>query len=126
MARAIDLVTIDELYAAGADIILHPPSIVADEALTELQKIELRGAAWQLMTYLKSLDPGRKIGIIVHDNPDPDAIAGGSGPEGHGRIGRQGRRNRLFRPHRPPGDAGVHQPAERALAPDHHGRAAGV
>jgi nanoRNase/pAp phosphatase (c-di-AMP/oligoRNAs hydrolase) len=77
MARAIDLVTIDELYAAGADIILHPPSIVADEALTELQKIELRGAAWQLMTYLKSLDPGRKIGIIVHDNPDPDAIAGG-------------------------------------------------
>jgi nanoRNase/pAp phosphatase (c-di-AMP/oligoRNAs hydrolase) len=76
MARAIDLVTVDELYAAGADIILHPPTIVADEALTELQKIELRGAAWQLMTYLKSLDPSRRIGIIVHDNPDPDAIAG--------------------------------------------------
>jgi nanoRNase/pAp phosphatase (c-di-AMP/oligoRNAs hydrolase) len=76
MVRAIDLVTVDELYAAGADIILHPPSIVADEALTELQKIELRGAAWQLMTYLKSLDPVKRIGIIVHDNPDPDAIAG--------------------------------------------------
>ena len=74
MVRAIDLVTVDELYAAGADIILHPPSIVADEALTELQKIELRGAAWQLMTYLKSLEPSRRIGIVIHDNPDPDAI----------------------------------------------------
>ncbi|HUL62768.1 MAG TPA: DHH family phosphoesterase [Methanocella sp.] len=76
MVRAIDLLTVDELYAAGADFILHPPTIVADEALTELQKIELRGAAWQLMTYLKSLDPARRIGIIVHDNPDPDAIGG--------------------------------------------------
>ncbi len=76
MVRAIDLLTVDELYAAGADIILHPPTIVADEALTELQKIELRGAAWQLMTYLKSLDPARRIGIVVHDNPDPDAIGG--------------------------------------------------
>lgn len=75
MVRAIDLITTDELYAAGADIILHPPSIVADKALSELQKIEIRGAAWQLMTYLKSLDPARKIGIIVHDNPDPDSIA---------------------------------------------------
>jgi nanoRNase/pAp phosphatase (c-di-AMP/oligoRNAs hydrolase) len=76
MVRATDLLTIDELYAAGADFILHPPTIVADEALTELQKIELRGAAWQLMTYLKSLDSSRRIGIIVHDNPDPDAIGG--------------------------------------------------
>ncbi len=76
MVRAIDLLTVDELYAAGADIILHPPSIVADSALTELQKIEIRGAAWQLMTYLKSLDPARQIGIIVHDNPDPDSIGG--------------------------------------------------
>jgi nanoRNase/pAp phosphatase (c-di-AMP/oligoRNAs hydrolase) len=76
MVRATDLLTIDELYAAGADFILHPPTIVADEALTELQKIELRGAAWQLMTYLKSLDSSRRIGIVVHDNPDPDAIGG--------------------------------------------------
>ncbi len=75
MVRAIDLLTVDELYAAGADIILHPPTIVADMALTELQKIELRGAAWQLMTYLRSLDPARRIGVLVHDNPDPDAIA---------------------------------------------------
>jgi len=75
MVRAIDLVTVDELYAAGADILLHPPSIVADTALTELQKIELRGAAWQLMTYLKSLSPSSRIGIVIHDNPDPDAIA---------------------------------------------------
>jgi len=75
MVRAIDTITVDELYSSGADIILHPPTIVADEALTELQKIELRGAAWQLMTYLKSLDPARKIGIVIHDNPDPDAIA---------------------------------------------------
>lgn len=77
MVRAIDLVTVEELYAAGADIILHPPSIVADTALTELQKIELRGAAWQLMTYLKSLGPSSRIGVIVHDNPDPDAIGSG-------------------------------------------------
>ena len=75
MLRAIDLVTVDELYNAGADIILHPPSIVADMALNELQKLELRGAAWQLMTYLKSLDEAQKIGIVVHDNPDPDSFA---------------------------------------------------
>ncbi len=43
MARAIDMLTIDELYAAGADIVLHPPTIVADEALNELQKMELEG-----------------------------------------------------------------------------------
>lgn len=90
MARAIDLVTVDELYAAGADIILHPPTIVADEALTELQKIELHGAAWQLMTYLKSLDPARRIGIIVHDNPDPDGIAGAMAlKDMAGSVGKQ-------------------------------------
>ncbi len=75
MARAVDLLTIDELYRAGADIVLHPPTIVADEALNELQKMELRGAAWQLMSYIRSLEPDRRIGIVVHDNPDSDAFA---------------------------------------------------
>jgi nanoRNase/pAp phosphatase (c-di-AMP/oligoRNAs hydrolase) len=75
MARAIDMLTIDELYRAGADVVLHPPSIVADEAIRELQKMELRGAAWQLMNYLKSLDVSQRIGIVVHDNPDSDAFA---------------------------------------------------
>ena len=75
MARAIDLLTVDELYAAGADVVLHPPTIVAGTALSELQRAEMRGAAWQLMSYLKSLDPSQRIGIVVHDNPDPDAFA---------------------------------------------------
>jgi len=75
MARAVDMLNIDELYKAGADVVLHPPTIVADEALNELQKMELRGAAWQLMNYLKSLDPSQRIGIVVHDNPDSDAFA---------------------------------------------------
>lgn len=74
MARAVDLLTIDELYRAGADIVLHPPTIVANEALDELQKIELRGAAWQLMSYLKTIQA--PIGIVVHDNPDSDSFAG--------------------------------------------------
>ncbi len=73
MARAVDLLTIDELYRAGADIVLHPPTIVASEALGELQKMELRGAAWQLMNYLKTVKG--PIGIVVHDNPDSDAFA---------------------------------------------------
>ncbi|WP_081476786.1 DHH family phosphoesterase [Methanocella conradii] len=75
MARALDVLTIDELYRAGADVVLHPPTIVAEEALGELQKMELRGAAWQLMSYLKSLDPSQRMAIIVHDNPDSDAFA---------------------------------------------------
>ncbi len=73
MSRAVDLLTIDELYKAGADIVLHPPTIVANEALDELQKMELRGAAWQLMSYLKTIDG--PIGIVVHDNPDSDSFA---------------------------------------------------
>lgn len=73
MARAIDLLTIDDLYHEGADIVLHPPTIVANEALDELQKMELRGAAWQLMSYLKTVQG--PIGIVVHDNPDSDAFA---------------------------------------------------
>lgn len=77
MVRAVDLITLDDLYAAGADIVLHPPSLVADFALTEMQKIEIRGAAWQLMTYIKTIDAKKKIGIVIHDNPDPDAIASG-------------------------------------------------
>jgi len=75
MARAVDLLTIDDLYHAGADVVLHPPTIVADEAIEELQKMELRGAAWQLMTYLKAIDPSQRMGIVVHDNPDSDAFA---------------------------------------------------
>jgi nanoRNase/pAp phosphatase (c-di-AMP/oligoRNAs hydrolase) len=75
MARAIDMLTIDELYRAGADIVLHPPTIVANEALNELQKMELRGAAWQLMSYIKSLDHDSRIAIVVHDNPDSDSFA---------------------------------------------------
>jgi nanoRNase/pAp phosphatase (c-di-AMP/oligoRNAs hydrolase) len=73
MARAVDLLTIDELYKAGADIALHPPTIVANEALDELQKMELKGAAWQLMSYLKTVEG--PIGIVVHDNPDSDSFA---------------------------------------------------
>ena len=38
MARAIDLLTVDELYTAGADVVLHPPTIVAGTALNELQR----------------------------------------------------------------------------------------
>ena len=75
MARAIDLLTVDELYAAGADVVLHAPTIVASTALNELQRAEMRGAAWQLMSYLKSVDPSQRIGVVVHDNPDPDAFA---------------------------------------------------
>ncbi len=75
MARAVDLLTIDELYKAGADIVLHPPTIVANEALDELQKMELRGAAWQLMSYLKTIEASQRMGIVVHDNPDSDAFA---------------------------------------------------
>lgn len=75
MARAVNLLTVDELYTAGADVVLHPPSIVAATALNELQRAELRGAAWQLMSYLKSIDTAQRIGIVVHDNPDPDAFA---------------------------------------------------
>jgi nanoRNase/pAp phosphatase (c-di-AMP/oligoRNAs hydrolase) len=76
MVRAIDLLTVDELYTAGADVVLHPPTIVAGTALNELQRAELRGAAWQLMSYLRSVDPSQRIGIVVHDNPDPDSFAG--------------------------------------------------
>jgi nanoRNase/pAp phosphatase (c-di-AMP/oligoRNAs hydrolase) len=73
MARAVDLLTIDDLYRAGADIVLHPPTIVADEALNELQKVELKGAAWRLMSYLRTIKS--RLGIVVHDNPDSDAFA---------------------------------------------------
>ena len=43
MTRAIDLLTVDELYAAGADVVLHPPTIVAGTAVSELQRAEMRG-----------------------------------------------------------------------------------
>jgi len=73
VARASDPVTGDELRKLGADVVINPSSVIADSALRALESGELEHRAAKLESVL--VDTHKRVAILTHDNPDPDAIA---------------------------------------------------
>jgi len=72
IVRASDPVSEDELTEAGADVVINPSQVIAESALRALETGELEYKAQQLADLLRS---GGTLGILTHDNPDPDSIA---------------------------------------------------
>ncbi|MGZ4849460.1 MAG: DHH family phosphoesterase [Halobacteriota archaeon] len=72
IVRAADPLSKDKLEELGADAVVYPSALIANATLHDLQKAESQRSANRLHEILKSI---KKLGIIVHDNPDPDSIA---------------------------------------------------
>jgi nanoRNase/pAp phosphatase (c-di-AMP/oligoRNAs hydrolase) len=73
IARASDPVTGDELRDLGADVVINPSTVIADSALRSLESGELEHRARQLEDVIA--DTRKRLAVVTHDNPDPDAIA---------------------------------------------------
>jgi nanoRNase/pAp phosphatase (c-di-AMP/oligoRNAs hydrolase) len=73
VARASDPVSADELRDLGADVVINPSTVIADSALRSLEAGELEHRAHQLEAVIA--DTRKRMAILTHDNPDPDAIA---------------------------------------------------
>ena len=73
VVRASDPISKDELLDLGADVVINPSEVIADSALRALETGELEYKARQLADLLEDIDG--TLGILIHDNPDPDSIA---------------------------------------------------
>ena len=74
IARAPSTVAKSELEAAGADNVIMPPRILADATIRILDRVESARHASSILSILRSISGG-KLAIVVHDNPDPDAMS---------------------------------------------------
>jgi nanoRNase/pAp phosphatase (c-di-AMP/oligoRNAs hydrolase) len=73
IARAIDPVNGNNLSAAGAEYVLYPQAVVAKAAVHHVRKQLVSRISQRLFTLLSGWEG--TLGIITHQNPDPDAIA---------------------------------------------------
>ena len=73
VARASDPVSADELSDLGADVTINPSTVIANSALRSIESGELEFKARQLRDQIEETKD--RLGIIVHESPDPDAIA---------------------------------------------------
>ncbi len=79
VARAIEPGDKEALKDLGADIILAIPDLTARTALEYLERLRYRKKVNGLMGILNELKkkPDARLGVVVHDSPDPDSIASG-------------------------------------------------
>jgi len=73
VARSTDPVNSEKLTAAGAEVVLYPPEVVARSAVIQVKKQHAGRVARRLYSLLAGWEG--TLGIITHKNPDPDAIA---------------------------------------------------
>ncbi len=73
--RASSIREKEEFEKIGADLIFFPQEDFANLIMEHLRKKDIEKTAKKLLDVIKSLDVSKKFGIVVHDNPDPDAIA---------------------------------------------------
>ena len=73
VVRASDPVSADELADLGADVTINPSTVIANSALRSIEAGELEFKARKLRDRLSQTKD--RLGILVHESPDPDAIA---------------------------------------------------
>jgi len=74
IARAPNSIAKTKLIEAGADSVIMPPRVVSDATLRILDRVESARHASNVLNILRSIGAG-KLAIVVHDNPDPDAMS---------------------------------------------------
>lgn len=74
IVRAIDPISKEGLEETGADMVLLPSDVIASMTLKYLERSKSRKKMDELINIIKDVGKDR-LAIIVHDNPDPDAIA---------------------------------------------------
>ena len=74
VSRAPDIINKQEMEELGADHVVMPSKLVASSLARTLERAESILIGSKLSHLLKDLN-NKKLAIVVHDNPDPDAIA---------------------------------------------------
>lgn len=100
-SRASDIISKEKMESLGADSVFMPSRLVASSLSRSLERAESVHRGNRLSVWLKSIRD-KKLAIVIHDNPDPDAISSGLalkeiskslGVEAnilyHGKIGHQ-------------------------------------
>jgi len=77
VVRAIDPADKEDLKGLGVDVVLTIPDIAARSAIGQLESAKSLRKAKELAAMIEELKDTEdgKLGIVVHDSPDPDAIA---------------------------------------------------
>ncbi|WP_406658272.1 DHH family phosphoesterase [Methanolobus sp. ZRKC2] len=78
VARAPDVINMQEMETMGADLVIMPPRMVAKSLSRSLERAEGLRRGNKLTQWFESIR-GKQLAIVVHNNPDPDAIAGALG-----------------------------------------------
>jgi len=73
IARAIDRLSLSLLEQAGADIALYPQEVFAKTAVHHIRRLHSSRLARKLYHFLSECKG--TLGIVLHTNPDPDAIS---------------------------------------------------
>ncbi|OKY77972.1 MAG: nanoRNase/pAp phosphatase hydrolyzes c-di-AMP and oligoRNAs NrnA [Candidatus Methanohalarchaeum thermophilum] len=71
--RAFDPITKEKFTKLGADIVIHPSKVLAESVTRQLKRFKSLEKSKELKEEINSVNG--KLGILVHTNPDPDAIA---------------------------------------------------
>ncbi|MEM2924135.1 MAG: DHH family phosphoesterase [Methanocellales archaeon] len=74
VSRASTMKQKEALERLGADLVIHTPSLIENTILWHLEKIDSMKRAKELLNTI-SKTGDKKLAIVVHDNPDPDALA---------------------------------------------------
>ncbi|MEA1985122.1 MAG: DHH family phosphoesterase [Euryarchaeota archaeon] len=74
VARATDIINKQDMESMGADLAFIPSRIVAKSLARSVERAESLRFGNKLSQWFKNIANGT-LAIVVHDNPDPDAIA---------------------------------------------------
>lgn len=75
VSRASDTLDMQEMENLGANLVIIPPKVVAKSLARSLDRAESMQRGNKLVQWFNNLR-GKTMGIIIHNNPDPDAISG--------------------------------------------------
>ncbi|MDD3042531.1 MAG: DHH family phosphoesterase [Methanosarcinaceae archaeon] len=73
-ARASDIINKEEMEKLGADFVFIPSRLVANSLSRSLERSESAHRGSKLAQWMEGLGD-KKLAIVIHDNPDPDAIS---------------------------------------------------
>jgi len=75
VSRVKDQNSKDRMEAAGVDLAILPARAAAQAVVQAVERAAILKKAHELKRVIKEMGKG-KLGIVVHNNPDPDAISG--------------------------------------------------
>jgi nanoRNase/pAp phosphatase (c-di-AMP/oligoRNAs hydrolase) len=74
VVRAPDAINMQEMKSMGADLVFMPPRMVAKSLSRSLERAEALRKGNKLSQWFEGIKD-KRLAIVVHNNPDPDAIA---------------------------------------------------